>query len=110
MTMQGKSLEKFRGTIIKEMKLMFKSSQQKSLLTSGQIVLQLCCECLCLVCSEALVENPEYFLHIGHMSLSPYKPTYHKLQRLHSEKGADVAIAFIDLQDISWDNMRDCTR
>eukprot|EP00971_Amphidinium_carterae_P143266 2838343-Amphidinium_carterae.1 len=97
----GKSLLALRNVVVKEMKTEFGSKLSRAPLASGDIVLRLCCQVSCSACIDGDERRDEVFLHVGHISFSPYKPVYHELKRYCSSMRPEVVETFIDLQTFS---------
>eukprot|EP00971_Amphidinium_carterae_P224126 4447366-Amphidinium_carterae.1 len=92
----GKLLYKLRNLILKAMKEQFKGQERKTLLTSGNVVMRLTCAQQCETCQVS--GKNELFLHIGHMSLNPYRPSFQQLLRFTAPVLKDGKEKFIDLQ------------
>eukprot|EP00971_Amphidinium_carterae_P202492 4017824-Amphidinium_carterae.3 len=77
----GKLLLKFKNKVIAAMKAHFKTKEDRSLLTKGEVVL--CLQRLEPCQHDEVGEQPNVvWLHISHMSLSPFSPVFSTLKRL----------------------------
>eukprot|EP00971_Amphidinium_carterae_P349598 6491100-Amphidinium_carterae.2 len=102
----GDKLYRFRNKVLKEMKSTFHSRDAKIALVSGVIVVRLVIEELCNHCAACspLQQKMERFLHIAHLSLNPYVPTYHELERQCLGEALAMAPPFIDLKAVQGKN------
>eukprot|EP00971_Amphidinium_carterae_P347057 6488871-Amphidinium_carterae.5 len=80
-TGEGKKLWQLRGRILDNMKKQFRGRDKRSLLTSGRVVAFFNRVTACTCHADA---SGEIFMHLGHMSLSPYRPTVQILQRVNN--------------------------
>ena len=78
---EGRRLLRLRNSILRKFKEHFRTKEKRAKLLGGCIVMQLQRDCLCQTCEEGDIQETELWFHVGHFSLSPYKPMLHQLMR-----------------------------
>eukprot|EP00971_Amphidinium_carterae_P309678 6154355-Amphidinium_carterae.1 len=74
----GVKVWNMKNKLLRDMKLVFKAKHLKDKLVNAQVV---ACFRKASSCKEHLAGSAEFWMHCGHMSLSPYKPTMCMLVR-----------------------------
>ena len=87
-SVQGRRLYRFRNALLRQMKASFKEPSKRNLLAEGFVVAHLSC------ISGPMEDGPDsgpgeggmhdLWLHVGLQYFSPYRPTYHILQKVDS--------------------------
>ena len=79
---QGSLLYRFRNAVLAAMKQTFVSKTDKDRLIDGRIVMCLVRDMFCGECDDFRDDLPSHvWLHIGSMSLSPYRPTFQEMHQ-----------------------------
>eukprot|EP00971_Amphidinium_carterae_P222699 4419763-Amphidinium_carterae.1 len=97
---EGKKLKQCHNKFLKALKACFKTPEEKSLLSSGMVVVQFQCS---LDTSDELLEQlggeQTVYFHVGHMSWKPYSPAL-QLLRLVEPPTYMQGSEYIFLQDL----------
>ena len=78
----GKQLKRMANRLLALMKEQFPNRHKKALLTEGKVVVHIGNAGACDQHEGVAPPATDLWLHVGHMSWSPYQPTFTVLQRL----------------------------
>eukprot|EP00971_Amphidinium_carterae_P343627 6483489-Amphidinium_carterae.2 len=93
---KGKRAWSLGRALIAQMRTMFASGENRAKLSSGMIIADFRRSSCCLHHSETQLD---LFMHLGHMSFSPYRPTCHIMNKLnHHPFSAEYLPGIIVLQ------------
>ena len=87
----GAGDKRLRNNFLRSMKTVFANQGERRSVTEGFVVAHLYTE-------EENSIDEEIFLHLAHMSWSPYRPTFHRLERANTEQHPWMSLQFLNLK------------
>eukprot|EP00971_Amphidinium_carterae_P348166 6490358-Amphidinium_carterae.1 len=98
-SVEGQKLKKARNRLLQLMKEVFKSKHAKLMLSEGKMVARISLSTLYgVVVPVRDGPKKQYWLHVGSMMWSPYKPTFQMLELVQAPKDEQAADNYIYLK------------